>query len=41
MLETIRGHKSSLLTANLVTLGCEFSGETEQSMSRHKWERKS
>ena len=41
MLETVRGHKLSMLTANLVTLGCEMSEETEQRMTRHRLERKS
>lgn len=29
MLESIRGHKSNVLLANLITLGCELNGENE------------
>lgn len=38
MLESISGHKLSMLTANLVTLGCEMNEETEQKMTRHRLE---
>ena len=41
MLESVSGHKLNMLTANLVTLGCEMNGETEQRMTRHRLERKS
>ena len=41
ILESISGHKLSMLTANVVILGCEMSGETEQRMTKHRLERKS